>query len=151
MACQEALHSCTRGKNIRLRAVPIFSSGIVERAKRDRAWKSPQSRKSETRWGNFHARSCFARSTIPEEIWGQQAVYQSTRKLAWELSLLLLCPPPPVKTLFANKSLIYKSPCVVCVWKSRVWEAVQLLKLWSVGAFLADYSRNRAPNAICSH
>ena len=43
---------------IRLRVVPHFSSGIVERAKRDRArWKSP----------DFYARSRFARSTIPEE------------------------------------------------------------------------------------
>ena len=33
-----------------------FSSGIVEREKRA--------------WGDFHARSRFARSTIPEEKWG---------------------------------------------------------------------------------
>ena len=35
---------------LRLRVVPHFSSGIVERAKREGA--------------------CFARSTIPEEKWG---------------------------------------------------------------------------------
>ena len=41
-----------------------FSSGIVDRAKRERAWKSPHAR------GDFHARSHFARSAIPEEKWG---------------------------------------------------------------------------------
>ena len=35
--------------SIRLRAVPHFSSGIVERAKRERAWKSPHARKGDTR------------------------------------------------------------------------------------------------------
>ena len=36
---------------IRLRVVPHFSSGIVEWAKRERAWKSPHARKGDTRWG----------------------------------------------------------------------------------------------------
>ena len=51
----------------RLRVVPHFSSGIVERAKRERAWKSSHARKGDTpflAWGDFHARSRFARSTI---------------------------------------------------------------------------------------
>ena len=63
---------------VRLRVVPHFSSGIVERAKRERAWKSTHARKGETRRVafsrvgrfNFHAHSRFARSTIPEEKWG---------------------------------------------------------------------------------
>ena len=57
---------------VRLRVVPHFCSGIVERAKRERAWKSPHTRKGDTRlaWGDFHARWRFARSTIPEEKWG---------------------------------------------------------------------------------
>ena len=103
----------------RLLAVLHFSSGIVERAKRERAWKSPHARKGDTRrgerkmrylarsgdklffdliqlidltrpkfdvwpniflsprcvspfleWGDFHSRSRFACSTIPEEKWG---------------------------------------------------------------------------------
>ena len=67
----------------RLRVVPNFSSRIVERAKRERAWKSPHARKGDTRrvlsprrvspflaWDDFHARSRFARSTISEEKWG---------------------------------------------------------------------------------
>ena len=64
---------------IRLRVVPHFSSGIVERAKHERAWKSPHARKGDTChvWGDFHARSRFARSTIPEERWG------TTRSLYW--------------------------------------------------------------------
>ena len=35
----------------RLQVVPHFSSGIVERAKRERAWKSPHARKGDTRRG----------------------------------------------------------------------------------------------------
>ena len=35
----------------RLRVVPHLSSGIVERAKRERAWKSPHARKGDTRRG----------------------------------------------------------------------------------------------------
>ena len=36
-------------KKPRLRVVPHFSSGIVEGAKRERAWKSPHARKGDTR------------------------------------------------------------------------------------------------------
>ena len=68
----------------RLRVVPRLSSRTVERAKRERAWKSPHLRKGDTRlglaWGAFRARSRFACSTITEEKWG------TTR---------LLPPPPP--------------------------------------------------------
>ena len=85
----------------RLRVVPHFSSGIVERAKRERAWKSPHARKGDTRrgerkiflsprrvspflaWGDFHARSRFAHSTILEEKWG------TTRSLT--VSILANC------------------------------------------------------------
>ena len=38
---------------IRLRVVPHFSSGIVERAKRECAWKSPHARKGDTRRGDL--------------------------------------------------------------------------------------------------
>ena len=50
----------------RLRVVTHFSSGILERTKRERAWKSPHARKGD----DFHARSRFVRSTLPEEKWG---------------------------------------------------------------------------------
>ena len=45
----------------------------VERAKLERALKSPHARKGDTpflAWGDFHARWRFARPTIPEEKWG---------------------------------------------------------------------------------
>ena len=45
----------------RLRVVPHFSSGIVERAKRVSPFLA---------WVDFHARSRFACSTILEEKWG---------------------------------------------------------------------------------
>ena len=51
----------------RLRVVPHFSSGIVERA-------------PFLAWDDFHARSRFARSTIPEEKWGTtRSVYRGVR------------------------------------------------------------------------
>ena len=58
----------------RLRVVPHLSSGILERAKRERAWKSPHTRSPRRvspflAWGDFHARSRFARSTISEDKW----------------------------------------------------------------------------------
>ena len=61
--------------SVRLRVVPHYSSGIAERAKRERAWKSPHARRAICvspflAWGDFHARSRFAPSTIPEEKWG---------------------------------------------------------------------------------
>ena len=61
----------------RLRVVPHFSSGIVERAKRERAWKSTTATRGGRQnvspflaWVDFHARTRFARSTTPEEKWG---------------------------------------------------------------------------------
>ena len=64
-----------------LRVVPIFPhkisllpSGIVERAKRERAWKSPL-RLAFLVWDYFNARSRFARSTMPEKKWGLLVVY----------------------------------------------------------------------------
>ena len=61
--------------SVRLRVVPHYSSGIAERAKRERTWKSPHARRAICvspflAWGDFHARSRFAPSTIPEEKWG---------------------------------------------------------------------------------
>ena len=45
---------------LRLRVVPRFSSGTVERAKRKRAWKSPHARKGDTQRGE----SLFSRAVI---------------------------------------------------------------------------------------
>ena len=71
----------------RLRVVPHFPSGLVERTKRQCAWKSPHARNfylSPPRlaflvWSDFHMRLRFARSTIPEEKWGLLVVYYTTR------------------------------------------------------------------------
>ena len=68
----------------RLRVVPHLSSGIVERERETRARVKITPREKVTprrvspflAWGDFHARSRFARSTIPEEKWG------TTRSLA---------------------------------------------------------------------
>ena len=76
-------------RNCRLRVVPHFSSGIVQRAKRELAWKSPHARKGDTRvslclaWGDFHARSRFARSIIPEEKWGTTRSLQELLFVVW--------------------------------------------------------------------
>ena len=65
------------------------------RAKRERARKSPHARKGNTRrgervspfleWGDFHARSRFARSTIPEEKLG------TTRSLCCMCRVVVEC------------------------------------------------------------
>ena len=74
--CKGRVCSCRKLLVLRLRVVPHFSSGIVQRAKRERAWKSPHARKGNTRrvallaWVDFHVRSRFALSTIHEEKWG---------------------------------------------------------------------------------
>ena len=114
----------------RLRVVPRLSSRTVERAKRERAWKSPHPRKDDTRlglaWGAFHARSRFARSTITEEKWG------TTR---------LLPPPPRRLTISPEKCLFLFSKTgvtrvgdrnqvvlVACTLRDRPLE-----KLWGGG------------------
>ena len=69
----------------RLRVVPHFSSGIVERAKHARVKITPRAKRRHAlgreknevlsprrvspflAWDDFHARSRFGRSTIPEE------------------------------------------------------------------------------------
>ena len=48
---------------------PHFSLGIVEQAKRERAWKSLHLRKAS-----------FARSTFPEEKWGLLVVQKKGDK-----------------------------------------------------------------------
>ena len=76
----------------RLRVVPHFSSGIVERGKHERTWKSPHARKGDTRrgesvmspflvWGDFYTHSRFTRSTIPEENGGLFVV----KNMPWNL------------------------------------------------------------------
>ena len=62
----------------RRRVVPHFSSGIVERAKRE-IFLSPRRVSPFLAWVDFHARSRFARSAIPEEKWG------TTRSLVYVL------------------------------------------------------------------
>ena len=51
-------------KQARLRVVPHFSSGIVERAKRERAWKSPHARKGDTFLSLLAACRLFSRGLI---------------------------------------------------------------------------------------
>ena len=72
-------HYCS-SRSRRLRVVSHFSSGIVERGKSERAFSRDLFHSLALRllaWGDFHARSRFARSTIPEEKWG------TTRSLAF--------------------------------------------------------------------
>ena len=61
----------------RLGVVPHLSPGIVERAKRERVWKSPHARKGDTPRVVFSRVGWFSRAlafrllcTIPEEKWG---------------------------------------------------------------------------------
>ena len=83
-------------KELKLTTKP-FSSGIVERAKRERApvkstprekrrhiFLSPCRVSPFLAWGDFHARSRFARCTIPEEKWGILVKSTIKRKADYE-------------------------------------------------------------------
>ena len=69
---------------VRLRVVPHFSSGIVERAKRERAWKSPHARKGYTRRVAFSRVGWSLALLSLEEKWG------TTRSLLMGRSVILL-------------------------------------------------------------
>ena len=62
------------------RSCPPFSHRIVERAKRVRVWKSPYARQA---WGDFHACSLFAHSTIPVRKWGTTRSLANVGELLW--------------------------------------------------------------------
>ena len=58
----------------RLRVVPHFSSGIVQRAKRERAWKSPHARKGDTRRGERKFFSLPTASRLSRVGWFSRAL-----------------------------------------------------------------------------
>ena len=72
----------------RLRAVPHFSSGIVERAKRERAWKSTHARKGDTRRGERKMRD-YRQSLWPfttDWFWSVKFVSpsKSIKRIQWD-------------------------------------------------------------------
>ena len=73
------------GELFRLRVVPHFSSGIVERAKRERAWKSPSRVSPFLARVDFHARSFFARSTHP---WGKCKYAMQISRIIWKQTVV---------------------------------------------------------------
>ena len=99
-------------KICRLRVVPHFSSGIVKRVKRRRAWKSPHACRLSSR-GWFHARLRFARSIIPEEKWGTTVSLKGSSPLQFLL------------VFFAYISVLRETcPCWRCR-KSSNWSFVR--------------------------
>ena len=114
----------------RLRGVPHFSPGIVERAKRERFGKSTRARKGDTRrgerkispwrvspflaWVDFHARSRFARSTIPEEKWG------TTRSLMPDKILTVVHDVRSWKVLHVKPS----------IWRPASFPGISLTSHW---------------------
>ena len=100
-----------------------FSSGIVERAKRERAWKSPHARKGDTRraflaWGDFHTRSRFACSTNPEEKWVLLVVYSSR----WSLNYVELFESRLIQRMYNTYIFPFKYflKCILKIKKSGV-------------------------------
>ena len=70
----------SRLQNTRLREVPHFSSGIVERAKRKRAWKSPHARKGDTRREAFSRVGWFSCALASRSLyypWGKMGTTRS--------------------------------------------------------------------------
>ena len=92
--------------------VPHFSSGILKRAKRDRAGVSPF-----LAWGDFHARSRFPRSTIPEEKRGTTPSLEERRFAGCETTLfinlrLFLVLYLHYKVAIASKLYYYNDACM---------------------------------------
>ena len=112
----------------RLRVVPRLSSRTVERAKRERAWKSPHLRKGDTRlglaWGAFHARSRFARSTITEEKWGTTRLLPPRRLTISPETCLFLFSKTGVTRVGDRNQVVL----VACTLRDRPLE-----KLWRGG------------------
>ena len=70
--------SCRQSALGRLRVVAHFSSGIVGRAKREWAWKSPHARKGDTLRVAFSRVGCFSRALSfrsPYYPWGRMGDY----------------------------------------------------------------------------
>ena len=118
---------------IRLRVVPHFSSGIVERTKHERAWKSTHARKGDTRRGErkkcrlfsrgviFHARLRFARSTIPSEKWGTTRSLRLNERLFFLVRILILVV---IKAYCSSaKQYVDRISCWVshAAWQANIW------------------------------
>ena len=65
--------TCAEGH--RLRVVPHFSSGIVERAKRKRAWKSPHARKGDTCRHVLISAACNFKNNVQESRISDFVIY----------------------------------------------------------------------------
>ena len=92
-----------------------MSSGIVERAKRERHENHPtRKRRLSPRcvspflaWGDFHARWRFARSTIPKDKWGTTRSLVSTSIPLVMLEQFCNQLNDKIKTINPNRHEIY--------------------------------------------
>ena len=72
----------------RLRVVPHFSSGIVERAKRERTWKSPHARKAShggerEKWGTTDKAQAFDPSRLTDfGVWSSYPI--PNQRIQWD-------------------------------------------------------------------
>ena len=139
---------------------PPFFSGIVMRAKRERAWKSPHARKGDTRrgervppflaWGDFHARSRLARSAIPEEKWGTTRslccmcrvvvecllnvlLFWTSRYSRFRRILSTLVLLPPISTGCRPKAGLPQAECLLVPIYTSGWREVS----WPEQSFLS--------------
>ena len=97
----------------RLRVVPHFSSGIGERAKRERAWKSPHARKGDTRRGVIFTRARVSLALLSlRRNGGLLVVYN----VAWTCSSFI-DPMPSSRRVFLCFLLI------VC----NIWFVIELI------------------------
>ena len=75
----------------RLQVVPHFSSGIVERTKRERAWKSPHARKGDTRQGESNLIFSLSPPRIAFLAWGDFPRALAFRSLYYPWGTRSLC------------------------------------------------------------
>ena len=91
----------------RLRVVPRLSSRTVERAKRERAWKSPHLRKGDTRWDS------------PGLLFTRALVSLALLSLRKNGGLLDYSPPPPTHYFPWNVFISFLQNRCYSSWRSK--------------------------------
>ena len=80
-------------------------------------------------WGDFHARSRFARSTIPEEKWGTTRSlttrHKQSRSLCYEIRIDPRLRRKKYKNILSNLKIKYSITCCFGIM-IRFWETVHL-------------------------
>ena len=123
----------------RLRVVPHFSSGIVERAKRERSWKSRHARRGDTRWGERKMKWSFF-SLPPRVAFSRLLFFSITRSSSFSV-FHVRCKRKNIITPKKTRlcCCFYFLKVRAAMWFlanktfSCIWVAILLLELFYIG------------------